>query len=499
MSALPAFPEPYAPARWFPQAGPQLAALEADWCDELFYGGERGGGKSDLQLGYQEDGAVQYEGASRGIMFRKTYAELEELQARAMQVFPASGAVYKTQQSASFPFTNCWYWPNGATVKMRYIESEKDYGRYHGHQYTHISFDEVTEYASPAGLLKMLSTLRSASGVPCTMRATGNPGGIGHVWVKSRYIDVAPAMTPYVDPDTGFTRMFVPSRTADNAILLANDPNYRSRIKAATGGNEALRKAWLEGDWNIVAGAFFNCWSPRLVLRPFTVPRDWMRFRSGDWGSARPYSIGWWAIVPEPFVTPDGQLLPRGAMVRYRELYGALDSVNQPNIGTKETAEEVADKIRAAEALETIAYGVLDPAAFANHGGPSIAERMARHKVMFRPADNTRVAGRGAMGGWDQLRARMIGEDDLPMIYCFETCRDSIRTIPALQHDQNRLEDINTDGEDHAGDDWRYAANSRPYVPAAAEPRPKPRFLHETTAAEIFALGRGESSQSQRI
>ena len=130
---------------WQPQAGAQTSAILADWCEDVFYGGERGGGKSDFQLGYQEDAALRYEGKSRGIMFRKTYNELEELQARASEIFPASGAIYKTQPSAKYPFSNCWYWPNGATVKMRYIEHERDYGRYHGHQYSHMSFDEVTE------------------------------------------------------------------------------------------------------------------------------------------------------------------------------------------------------------------------------------------------------------------------------------------------------------------------------------------------------------------
>ena len=114
---------------WFPQHGAQTAAFLADWVDELFYGGERGGGKSDFQLGYQEDGALRYEGKSRGIMFRKTYAELEELQLRASEIFPSTGAQYKTTPSTRYPFSNSWYWPNGATVKMRYIENERDYGR----------------------------------------------------------------------------------------------------------------------------------------------------------------------------------------------------------------------------------------------------------------------------------------------------------------------------------------------------------------------------------
>ena len=440
---------------WEPQPGPQSSAILADWCDELFYGGERGGGKSDFQLGYQEDGALRHKSGWRGIMFRKSYTELEELQGRAIQVFSVSGAIYKAQPSADYPYSNCWYWPSGATVKMRYIEHERDYGRYHGHQYTGISFDEVTEYPTPAGLLKMLSTLRSAHGVPCSVRLTGNPGGVGHIWVKARYIDCAPPMTPYSDPETGFTRMFVPSRMSDNQILLKSDPSYRNRILAATGGNEALRKAWLEGDWDIVAGAFFNEFSrAKHVLKPFKIPDDWTRFRSFDWGSARPFSVGWWAIASDAY-EHDGRIIPRGALIRYREWYGA----SEPNVGLKLTAEDVGRGIIERDYGDSIGYSVADPSCWKVDGGPSIAERMYGVGAKFRPADNSRV------NGWDQVRSRLRGEDDRPMIYVFESCNDSIRTIPALQHDDAKIEDINTDMEDHAADEWRYACMSRPYVP----------------------------------
>jgi hypothetical protein len=426
-------------------------------------------------------------------MFRKTYPELEELQSRAMQIFPETGGVFKSQPSAEYPFSNSWYWPSGASVKMRYIENEKDYGRYHGHQYSGISFDEVTEYATPSGLLKMLSTLRSAAGVPCSVRLTGNPGGVGHIWVKARYIDVGPPMVPYLDPETGFTRMFVPSRLQDNAILLENDPNYRNRILAATYGNDALRKAWLEGDWNIVAGAFFDCWSAAMVIRPFAIPHDWLKFRSGDWGSARPFSFGWWAVASDrlELFEPSGRrvVIPRGAMVRYREWYGCDDAIKHPNVGVKIPAEECGQRIARLEDGEKLAYGVLDPAAFSSDGGPSIAERIFRgsgQKVSFRPADNSRVATRGAMGGWDQMRSRMIGEDGLPMIYTFDTCTDSIRTIPLMQHDEKRMEDLDSEMEDHAADEWRYACMSRPYTRPSVVDAPKPRFLHQTTANEVF-------------
>lgn len=476
---------------WEPQFGPQSSAILADWCDELFYGGERGGGKSDFQLGYQEDGALLYGAHSRGIMFRKTYTELEELQSRAQEIFHASGAVYKTQPSVGYPFSNSWYWPSGASVKMRYIEHERDYGRYHGHQYNRISFDEVTEYPTPAGLLKMLSTLRSAYGIPCSMRGTGNPGGVGHGWVKARYIDVAEPYSPYIDPDTGFTRMFIPSRLTDNAILLRNDPNYSQRILAATAGNEALRKAWLEGDWNIVAGAFFDCWNTRKhVVRPFEIPVHWLKFRSGDWGSARPFSFGWWAVVSDDYETEEGVLLPRGCLVRYREWYGVQKDASgqtQINVGLKMVAEEVGKGIAERE-REKVDYGVLDPSAFSQDGGPSIFERIyngSGKKASFRRADNARVVSRGALGGWDQMRARLIGDESgNPMAVCFSTCVDSIRTIPILQHDPDRLEDLNTDSEDHAADEWRYACMSRPYIRNVPS-TPKPRWKEQQTFNEM--------------
>lgn len=461
---------------WTPQNGAQEIAWTADWCDELFYGGERGGGKSDLQIGWQEDGALTYGQHWRGIMFRKTYPELEELQARAMEVFPGEGAVFKTQPSAEYPFSSCWYWPSGASVKMRYIENDKDYGRYHGHQYTGISFDEVTEYATPAGLLKMLSTLRSPHGVPCRVRLTGNPGGIGHVWVKARYVTPAAPLTPFTDPETGFTRMFVPSRMQDNQILMKNDPGYRTRILAATGGNEALRQAWLEGNWDIVAGAFFDNITPAIYLPRWSPPKHWTRFRSFDWGSARPFSVGWWAIVDDDhwLALRDGseRMLPRGAIVRYREWYGCKPG--EPNIGLKMSAEAVGRGIKDRERDETVdeQLSVADPSLWKEDGGPSLAERMIKCDPKqpdalvgprFQPADNSRAAG------WAQVRMRIGGqigepgsEPEVPMMYVTEDCTDWRRTVPALQHDKNRLEDVDTEGEDHAGDDTRYACMARP-------------------------------------
>lgn len=452
---------------WLPQIGPQQLAIEADWCDELFFGGARGGGKSDYLLGdYLED--IDLGAVWRGIIFRKTYNELEELQIRAKEIFPEVGAVYKTATSADYPFANCWYFSGGATLKMRYLEHERDADGYQGHQYTWIAFDELTNHATPYGYNKLKACLRNSHGIHGRIRSGGNPGGKGHIWVKARFIDVSPAYTPFDDPETGLTRMFIPSKVTDNKYLKDNK-QYIALLKSS--GSVELVRAWLDGNWDVIAGTFFDCWNrDKHVIQPFTVPREWVRFRSFDWGSARPFSVGWWAIA-------EGDTdLPRGAIVRYREWYGA----SEPNVGLKLTAEEVAAGIVRRSGDDKFAYSVADPSCWKVDGGPSIAERMTKSGVLWRRADNQRI------NGWDQMRQRFQGVDDEPMIYCFSTCTDSIRTIPLLQHDENKAEDIDTEMEDHAADDWRYACMSRPWQKPIPSNEP-PRFPINRTFNEIMA------------
>ena len=190
-----------------------------------------------------------------------------------------------------------------------------------------------------------------------------------------------------------------------------------------------------------------------------------------DWGSASPFSIGWWAVAADDHPLPGGRLIPRGALLRYREWYGASSA----NSGLKLSAEEVARGIKEREKGETIAYGVLDPSAFAQNGGPSIAEMMRRIDdntgPRFRAADNSRVGQRGAMSGWMAVRARLKGrKGEHPMLFVFSTCVSLVRTLPLLQHDPDRPEDLDTTMEDHAADELRYACLSRPYVPLRLAP-----------------------------
>src|SRR5262245_50934367 len=238
----------------------------------------------------------------------------------------------------------------------------------------------------------------------------GNPGGPGHQWVKARYIDPAPLGNRIIcDPVTGLERVFIPSKVDNNRHI--DVEAYKQRLRAS--GSQELVRAWLDGDWSVTLGAFFDCWeSKRHVIEPFAISPEWLRFRSMDWGSASPFSVGWWAIVQDDYAV-QSRVLPRGCMVRYREWYGMRPG--EPNVGLKLHAEEVGKGILEREHGESIAYGVLDPSAFKEDGGPSIAERVARGsggKVWFRHADNTRVPARGAMGGWDQMRSRLVGDGD---------------------------------------------------------------------------------------
>ena len=186
--------------------------------------------------------------------------------------------------------------------------------------------------------------------------------------------------------------------------------------------------------------------------------------------------------------------------MRYREWYGA----RAPNVGLKLTAEEVAHGILEREQPDLgqvrIAYGVLDPSAFAQDGGPSIAERLARAGVSFRRADNRRVSGVGAIGGWDQLRSRLKGDaDGNPLLVVFSTCRHTIRTVPMMQHDPDRPEDLQTDSDDHVVDEVRYACMSRPFIRPAPTINSNVIEFQRPTLNDLLADYDRQRRQTERI
>jgi hypothetical protein len=456
---------------WKPQPGPQTAFVHSR-VFEVVYGGARGGGKTDAALGDFALHERGHGGGARGLLVRRSRVALEPTITRARQIYRPFGARWEEAKSR---FT----WPSGAVLYFRYLDRDADADLYQGHDYTRVYVEELTQFPDPRVIDKLKATLRSASGAPCGFRATCNPGGPGHNWVKARHID-AGAWT--VTEEDGLGRVFIPARLADNPKLAESDPLYVSRLKQT--GSEQLVRAWLEGDWNIVEGAFFDKWSARNIVRPFSIPELWTRLRAFDWGYAAPFSVGWWAVTSDPYDAGGDRPIPRGALVRYREWYG---STGRANTGLRLDAEAVATGILERERGEAVRLAVADPSIFREDGGPSIGERMRRAGVAFRPADNTRVGKAGALSGWDQLRARIVGADGVPMLYVFDTCRDFIRTVPVLQHDPTRPEDLDTAAEDHIADEARYACLSRPLIASHPTPITNPPDRWEQ------AWGRGAS------
>lgn len=446
---------------WSPQPGPQTALLECP-IFEVFYGGARGGGKTDGSLGDWMQHQALYGEHAVGAFFRRTHKQLGEVIARSKQLFPKLGAKYNEQKSE-------WLFPNGARLLFRYLERDTDAENYQGHNYTRIYIEEVTNFPSPSPINKLRATLRSAVGVPVGMRLTGNPGGPGHNWVKARYILPDPRGYKIItetetiqigdEPpqEVSLSRVFIPSKLGDNMLLMRNDPTYVLRLRQS--GSEALVRAWLEGNWDIVDGAFFDEWGPQHILDTNLwlpkIPPSTLRFRAMDWGSAKPFSVGWYALSDGNWPEVGGICIPKDAIVKYREWYGAKG----PNIGLKMTADKVAEGIIKREANERVRYGVADPSIFIQNGGPSIAETMAIAGCKWWRGDNKRIPG------WEQMRYRFSGIHGVPMIYFLDCCEDSIRTIPVLQHDEDNPEDLDTEGEDHAGDETRYGCMSRPWHP----------------------------------
>ena len=440
---------------WSPQPGPQQALLSCP-AYEVMFGGARGGGKTDACLGEWAIHADKYQEHAKGVFFRHTLPQLEEAIARSQQIYTPLGAKWLEQAKT-------WKFANGAVLKFRFLERDKDAENYQGHSYTRLYFEELTNWADPAPIFKVMATLRSGAGVPCRMRASANPGGPGHHWVKQRYIDPAPnGYTPIVDKVTGQTRVFIPSKLTDNRILTTNDPEYINRLRGS--GSEALVRAWVNGDWSVIDGAFFSQFDPdKHTIKPFAIPAHWVRFRSFDWGSSKPFAVYWFAVA-------DGTTKhPRGSLIVYREWYGCAEG--KANVGLKMKNVDIAKGIRKRELSgERIEFSKADPAIFANDGGESIAEQFAGAGVIWQRADNTRIVG------WKQVADRLEGNGEgLPMLYIFNTCAHLIRTLPALQHDRHNAEDIDTDSEDHAADALRYGLMARRWVrdvPTNTAPKP---------------------------
>lgn len=442
--------------------GPQSLLIACPF-EDVLYGGARGGAKSwGLILDFLSH-ADEYGEHAKGLLIRRTYPELEELEARCAEIFPSIGARYMKQ-------ARTWVGPRGSRwrLKLRHLKNQEDAGHYQGHEYTWIGADEVGNYAHPAPLDMLWATLREGAhspGVKKYFRLTANPGGRGHNWLKARYVDPAPPYTPFADPKTGIIRAYLPATLDDNPELLKRDPDYWRRVTAAVGGNKALLRAWRLGDWNIVAGGMFDdLWGTgsNHVLSPWVIPSSWTVTRAFDWGSSRPFSVGWWA-QSDGTEAPNGRTYPPGSLIRVMEWYGAAPPPALPNEGIRMSPTAIAKEIVKRErdcpwlAGHVVQPGPADSSIFTAEYGKSIADEMKEAGVKWLPADK-RPGSR--IVGWSRMRSMLEAAAaiprELPGLWVFDTCRDFIRTVPVLPRDEVKIEDVDTDAEDHIGDETRY-------------------------------------------
>ena len=432
-----------------PNPGPQTEFLAASE-REVLYGGSAGGGKSYAMLA----DPLRYMGhpAFSGLLLRHTTEELRELIFKSQEMYPKIWPGIKWSERKMQ-----WTAPSGARLWMSYLDRDEDVLRYQGLAFSWIGFDELTQWATPYAWNYMRSRLRStAPDLPIFMRATTNPGGRGHHWVKKMFIDPAPAGKSFdaTDIDTSkvlvypeghskagkalFKRRFIPARLSDNPYL-AQQGDYEAMLLSLP---EQQRRQLLEGDWDIKEGAAFTEFDrTKHVIEPFKIPSNWVKFRAADYGYGSYSGVLWFAVSPSE------------QLIVYRELYVS-----------KVLATDLADMVLRLEAEDgNIKYGVLDSSLWHKRGdtGPSLAEQMVSRGCRWRPSDRSkgsRVAGKNEI----HRRLQVDEYTDEPRLVFFNNCVNTIAQLPALPIDKKNPEDIDTTSEDHLYDALRYGIMSRP-------------------------------------
>ncbi|HCR14292.1 MAG TPA: terminase family protein [Solidesulfovibrio sp.] len=456
---------------------PRQAALHRCPANEILFGGAAGPGKSHALRFEALLSCLRVPGL-QAYLFRRTTPELERNHIRpALAQFPKALFRYVASKRR-FEFHN------GASLSFCGCPREADVFAYQGVEIHLLLIDELTHFTEfQYDFLR--GRLRCALDVPPAFRhkipgivCASNPGGPGHGFVKARFVDFAPPMTPRRAPDAegGMLRCFIPGRLSDNPILLARDPGYAKRLEALP---EPYRSAYRDGDWDVFLGQAF-AFNRRLHVVPaMPVPAYAPLFMTFDWGYGAPFSVGWW------WVDADGRLL------RFAEWYGWNGS---PNQGLRLPDSRIAAGIREREAGLGIAGRAITrlagPDCFARKPdyrgggqGPSTAETFALEGVHLAPGDPSRTAKIRQFH--ERLRPR---EDGAPMLVVSDACAQFIRTIPQLVTDRRNVEDIDTTGEDHIYDEACHVCMARP-LPLEALPaarRSAARIIDAVTAGNPY-------------
>ena len=427
------------------------------------FGGARGGGKSFVVRWKAKLFSFNYPGI-RCLIVRRTYPELINNHINILRKELLGIARYNDKDKVL-------KFDNGSTINFMYCDNDKDLDRLQGVEYDIIFLDEATQL-SEYQMKTITACLRGVNDFPKRVYYTCNPGGQGHGYIRRIFID-----RKYEDGENAEDYVFIQSLVTDNLALMQSQPDYIKQLEALP---PKLREAWLYGRWDLFEGQFFEDFVDRPehymdrqwthVIEPFEIPAGWKIYRSFDWGYNKPFSCGWWAIDYD------------GVAYRILELYGCNKT---PNEGVKWTPPKVFSEIHRIETehrwlKDKKIIGIADPAIWNAETGESIADTAAKHQVYFTPGDNKRIPG------WMQMHYRFaFDENGFPMMYVFSNCKAFIRTIPLLQYDEHKVEDLDTEGEDHVADEVRYFCMSRPIKPREAV---KPDKYNETPLAMFLDI-----------
>jgi hypothetical protein len=438
---------------------------------EVLYGGAAGGMKSytlrtsGIRWCLEVPGIQVY-------LFRRTLTDLRDNHLRGPSSLHVmlgdhikSGHVKYRSVENEFEF---W---NGSVFHLCYCDSENDVEKYRGAEIHVLLIDELTHFSEYQ--YRFLRSRVRVTGLPIPkqykprlprIETASNPGSIGHAWVKRTFISPKPEQEIWRTPsdEGGMLRQFIPSKLTENPYLMRDDPNYADRLRGM--GSDDLVRAILDGDWNIIAGqAFEKLTKAKHCIDPFEPPDDWLTFGSLDWGSSAPFSFGAWCVSNGDELQ-DHRKYPRGALIRYDEWYGYG---GKPNEGLRMEVGEVASGIKS-RFPRKFAYIVADNSMWDVDGGPSLAEQMNRKGVILRRADKSRLIG------YQEVRSRIIGNEDGPQLYATKNCHHGFwRTMPDLVMDERHIEDVDTHQEDHCYDEVRYACMSRPWLKVVKKAVPK--------------------------
>ena len=433
---------------------------------EVLYGGAAGGGKSDAII---VEALRQVDNPNyRALILRKTYPQCRELIIKSLRIYQSAYPDAEYNGSEHY-----WKFPSGAKIYFGSMPNQLSYLSYQGLSYSYIAFDELTHFTLEEYEYMISRNRADGEGLRVYIRATANPGGIGHGWVKERFITSSPPNVPYtvksevVDKNgkkitLERQRIFIPSSVFDNEALLANDPGYLANLAMLP---DSQKKALLYGDWDSYEGQVFtefknnpDGYESKLnthVIKPFKIPRTWRRYRTFDFGYSRPFAVQWWAIDYD------------GRAYLYRQLYGGT---NTPNQGLRWEPRQIARKIREIEdELEAgnNITGIADPSIWDESRGKdgTVIRMFEEEGVFFEKGKNDRLSGKM------QCHYRFAFDDDgRPMAYIFNNCRAFLRTIPALIYDTINVEDVNTACEDHDYDAMRYFFMANPIAPQKPKP-----------------------------